>query len=335
MNGESLPKVSIIIPAYNVAPFIGETLDSVFAQTYKDFETIVINDGSPDTEEFERMLRPYLNRVKYLKQENRGASVARNAGIRTAQGELIAFLDADDIWLPSYLEEQVRFIRESGSDLVCADAVHFGGSVFDGRTYAETLMPDFPDTGKVTFLGLLNGEHHLITSGVVASRKSILEVGLFDESLRNAQDFDLWLRLARHGAQLSYQRRVLLRYRYHENSLSGDEINRNARELRVYDKIERSYNLSPPEQSAALSAIQKRRSLLEFELGKLYLMKADFARARDSFALAKAHHSTIKVSVAALLVRTVPNWFRAVYLHRTRASRQRPAMPANPSFRVK
>src|SRR5437763_483641 len=94
VHSELSPQVSIIIPAYNVAPYIAETLDSVFAQTYMNYEVIVVNDGSPDTEDFERALEPYLDRITYLKQENAGVSVARNAGLLAARGEFVAFLDA-------------------------------------------------------------------------------------------------------------------------------------------------------------------------------------------------------------------------------------------------
>src|ERR1700694_4599068 len=83
-----VPFVSIIIPAYKVAPFIGETLTTVFAQTFTDFEVIIVNDGSPDTEEFWRALQPCIDRICYLKQENRGASAARNTGLRAARGEM-------------------------------------------------------------------------------------------------------------------------------------------------------------------------------------------------------------------------------------------------------
>src|SRR5438132_9051132 len=100
-----MPIVSVIIPAYNVAPFIGETLTTVFAQSFNDYEVIVINDGSPDTEELERALQPFIDRINYIKQENRGASAARNAGLRAARGEFVAFLDADDLWLSNYLDE--------------------------------------------------------------------------------------------------------------------------------------------------------------------------------------------------------------------------------------
>ena len=129
----AVPQVSIIIPAYNVAPYIAETLDSVFAQTFTNYEVIVVNDGSPDTVDFERTIQPYLDRIVYLKQENRGASVARNTGLESARGEFVAFLDADDLWLPNYLEQQMKFIRERGCDLACADAVFFGN--FSGADF--------------------------------------------------------------------------------------------------------------------------------------------------------------------------------------------------------
>src|SRR5713226_4394344 len=90
------PLVSVIIPAFNSAQYISETLSSVFGQNFLDFEVIVINDGSQDSEELERVLQPYLNRITYLKQENRGPSSARNAGIYQARGQFIALLDADD-----------------------------------------------------------------------------------------------------------------------------------------------------------------------------------------------------------------------------------------------
>src|ERR671939_2007579 len=98
-----MPAVSVIIPAYNAAAHIGAALDSVFAQTFTDYEVIVVNDGSPDTPELERALDAYAGRLLYVRQENRGPSGARNAGIRRARGEYVALLDSDDLWLPAYL----------------------------------------------------------------------------------------------------------------------------------------------------------------------------------------------------------------------------------------
>lgn len=314
------PLVSIIVPAYNVAPFIGETLDSVFAQTFTDFEVIIVNDGSPDTEEFERALRPYQDRICYLKQDNSGASAARNTGLRAARGELIAFLDADDLWLPQYLEQQLKFMREYGCDLACADAMIFGVSADAGRSYMDSLMPSAPPQGQVTFLELVNAERSLITSGVVVRRDLTLEVGLFDETLRNAQDFDLWLRLARHGARLAYHRQVLLSYRSRPNSLSGDAINSHQRELRVFDKIEQSYDFTPAERAEVSAVIRNRRALLKYELGKLYLVPGDFMRARESFASAIRSKRSWKPRLALWFTRIAPRLFRTLYLRRTQSA---------------
>ena len=310
------PKVSIVIPAYKAASFIGETLKSVFAQTFTEYEVIIINDGSPDTEELERILDPYRERIHYLKQENRGAGAARNTGLQAARGEFIAFLDADDLWLPDYLAEQIKFIGGHNVDVVCADAILFNDSSVDRKTYLETLMSGRAEKGPVTFFGLVSAEQSLITSGIVARREPIFKVGLFDEALRNSQDFDLWLRLARHGARMAYQRRVLLRYRSHDESLSGNAFNIRRRELRVYDKIEQSYNLTPAERAEVLPAIRRRRAELEFELGKLYLANGEFVRARECFIRANTQWKSWKTQAAFQFSRTAPRLMQAIYLRR-------------------
>ena len=313
-----MPKVSIIIPAYNVAPYIGETLDSVFAQMFADYEVIVINDGSPDTEELDRVLDLFIKRINYIKQENRGASAARNTGLRAARGEFVAFLDADDLWLPSYLDEQIKFIHERNCDLVCADAEVFSDSSSEEETYMESLVQDTPAAGDVTFIGLLSAEQNLITSGVVVRRELVLEVGLFDEALRNAQDFDLWLRLARHSTRMAYQRRALLRYRSRNNSLSGDEVNVHRRELRVLEKVEREYDFSPTERAEVDSVIARRRSILEFELGKLYLAQGEFSQARESFGKANRLRRSLRTRMAVWSARVAPRLMQTLYLRRLR-----------------
>src|SRR5688572_7039612 len=120
-SSKTSPAVSVIVPAYNSSAYIAETLDSVFAQTFDSFEVIVINDGSPDTERLERELKPYSGKLRYIKQENRGAAAARNAGVRAARGELVAFLDADDTYLPNFLEKQVELLESNNADLVYSD----------------------------------------------------------------------------------------------------------------------------------------------------------------------------------------------------------------------
>ena len=306
------PTVSVVIPAYNVARYIGETLESVFAQTFANYEVIVVNDGSPDTEEFEQAIAPYLNRIRYLKQENLGASVARNTGLQAARGEFIAFLDADDLWLPAYLDQQMKFIRERGCDLACADARFFGDPSTEGRTYMDTLMPAAATVDDVTFLQLVNADRSLITSGVVARREPMMQVGLFDEALRNAQDFDLWLRLSLNGSRLSYQRKVLLKYRCRLDGLTGDAINSHRRELRVFDKIEQSYALPPAERDEVSLVIKNRRALLEFEMGKHHAARGDFKQARESFEESNRLRPASKKQIALWLTSFAPRVMQAI-----------------------
>src|SRR6185437_2705463 len=121
------PLVSVIVPAYNVAEFIGDALNSVLAQTFTDYEIIVVNDGSPDTEALEKALGPYMSRIVYIKQENRGVSAARNTAIKAARGSLLAFLDGDDTWLPNYFDVQVPGIQNDPTiDVLYPNVIMFG-----------------------------------------------------------------------------------------------------------------------------------------------------------------------------------------------------------------
>jgi GT2 family glycosyltransferase len=180
----------------------------------------------------------------------------------------------------------------------------------------EWLMETAPAAGHVTFLDLVSGERSLITSGVVARRKLIFEVGLFDEALRNAQDFDLWLRLARHGARLAYHRQSLLRYRGRCNSLTGDATNSVNRELRVLDKIEQSYKLTAAERAEVSPLIRDRRATLQFELGKLLLAQGKVERARAAFASASNLRRSWKMMAALWFSRLAPGRMQALYLRR-------------------
>ena len=116
--------VSVVIPAYESAGYIRRALDSVFAQTFSDFEVILVNDGSPDTDLLEQNLLPYGDRVHYIRQNNLGPSGARNAGILHAGGKYVAFLDSDDMWLPEHLANQTALLLSDPSlGLVYADSI--------------------------------------------------------------------------------------------------------------------------------------------------------------------------------------------------------------------
>lgn len=315
-QAETSPQVSIVIPAYKVAPYIADTLASVFEQTLTDYEVIVVNDGSPDTEEFEKAIALYRDRVRYLKQENQGASVARNSGIQAARGEFVAFLDADDLWLPNYLEMQMKFIRERQADLVCADALMFGDAETEGCSYMTLLMNEAVAVGDVNLLQLIDASRCLITSGIVARREPLLEIGLFDPALRTGQDFDMWLRLALKGARLSYRRQPLLKYRCRPDGLTGDTLNSHQRELRIFDKIETAYDLSSTNREKVLDVIRHRRALLQFELGKLYAARGDVDKAEKAFAESRRLRPGLKKSLANLLMRSAPRLMQSICARR-------------------
>jgi len=140
------PLVSVVIPAYQAAGRIRETLDSVFAQTYPNFEVVLVNDGSPDTEALEAAIRSYGERLIYIRQENRGPSGARNTAIRAARGKYIACLDSDDIYLPEHLARLVALLEENALDLVYCDSNFTRDGVHVGRAFERQ-----PQNPPVTF----------------------------------------------------------------------------------------------------------------------------------------------------------------------------------------
>ncbi len=192
------PVVSVIIPAYNAAKYISKALQSVLHQTFTNFEVIVINDGSPDSNEFDVVIQPFLQHIVYLKQQNRGPGSARNLGIKRALGQFVAFLDSDDDWFPDYLSEQMRLFEETPTlDMVYSNALLCS----IGGTSRKTFMDECPSKGPVTFDNLLVQDSQVITSGTVVRKQAIVEAGLFDETeaLIGSEDYDLWLRVAYRG----------------------------------------------------------------------------------------------------------------------------------------
>jgi glycosyltransferase involved in cell wall biosynthesis len=306
---KTTPAVSVVIPAYNVAAHIGEALASVFAQTFHDFEVIVVNDGSPDTAELERALAPYLSRVVYLRQENRGAAAARNTALRHARAPLIAFLDADDLWEPEYLAEQVRFLEEGGYDLAYADALCFGNTRYEGRHF----MGAGPSAGELTAEDLLSQREDVVTSGVLARREVIERAGLFDEGLRRAHDFDLWLRVARGGSRLAYQRRALVRYRVTEIGLSGDLVSQCERAVAVFEHISAKYELTAHERELLEKTFCRLRAVLALERGKALLHRGDCVGAAELLREANRVLASWKVRGALLGLRIAPHLLRRVY----------------------
>ncbi|MDE5112299.1 MAG: glycosyltransferase, partial [Trichodesmium sp. St7_bin2_1] len=183
------PRVSVIIPVYNCDYYISQAIESILAQTYQSYEIIVIDDGSTDNTR--KAIEPYMEKIHYVYQENQGVSAARNHGIDLAQGELIAFLDADDFFLPDKLTDQVR-IFDTQPNL---GIVHSGWRRVNQQ--GETIKNETPwdYVPKLNLEGWLRWKP-IGTMGTLMFRRDWLqEVGSFEVGLSQAEDVDLILRL--------------------------------------------------------------------------------------------------------------------------------------------
>lgn len=306
------PKVSIIIPTYNSSELISETLDSVLAQTYTDYEIILVNDGSPDGEKLEEVLKPYYEQIIYTKQKNKGAGAARNTAIENSRGEYLAFLDSDDIWFPEYLESQIKSIEKKSLDLIYADAYWFGGSAIDGKTFMQTC----PSEGKVNINSLLDLSCNVLTSATLVRKAAVLEAGMFEKEKVRAHDFVLWLKIAQKGFRLGYQKKILLKHRVHLESLSGDSIQRVQREINVFHRIRRLLNFDKNQEQIIKRQIERLKAEKEVERGKSFLLQEKFSLAIESFKKANKYRKSKKMQAVIYLLRFFPKAFLKVYQSR-------------------
>ena len=309
MDQAGSPLVSVIIPAYDVAEFIGDALNSVFAQTFSDFEVIVINDGSPDTAKLERVLGPYMSRIVYLKQENRGVSAARNTGIAAARGSLIAFLDGDDIWLANYLEVQVKRIQaDPAIDVLYPNVLMFGDASEDG----EEFMTICPSNGEVTFERLLLQECN-VSNCSIARKETLVRAGMFDESLRSVEDFDLWLRVIKAGGRIAYHRDVLARYRRRSGSLTADPIWLSEHILEVLRKVRQREDLTPSERATVENQYEHFHALLRLHEGKRAFFSGDTEAAITGLTEANRFFRNRKTAFTLMMLRVAPRLLLRAY----------------------
>jgi glycosyltransferase involved in cell wall biosynthesis len=188
------PLVSVIIPTYNRAEYVTQAVESVLNQTYSEIETIVVDDGSTDgTAE---VLSKYQDKISYMYQERSERSKARNEGFRHSKGDCIAFLDSDDVWLPTKIEKQVRVLNEQPDVGLVYTGVQFidtnGGPCAGGLCWDEPVR-------KVLYEDLMT--HNVITgslSSILVLRECLDRVGLFDESMITCEDLDLYRRIAKY-----------------------------------------------------------------------------------------------------------------------------------------
>jgi len=261
-----MPAVSVIIPAYGHAEYILQTLDSVFLQTFTDYEVIVINDGSPDNTG--EVLRPLVEegRIRYFEHANQGVASTRNFGISQAKGEFIALLDDDDLWLPDKLEWQVAAMGDPA-------LVAVGGE-------AEYLTPhgierERPITGNVEDLELKDffEGNPFNSPGQVMFRKSAFENGArFDPAIWGADDLDFWMELTQHGTVRKVSQ-LCLRYRIHDSNASRNHL---GMMLNIRKAIDKRLRTVPADQFEACRRAGYRWLYEGYATGLIWNVKACF-----------------------------------------------------------
>jgi len=272
------PLVSVVCPAYNCGLFIKPALESVFSQSYRPIEVIVVDDGSTDSTP--ELIKVYRE-VWYLRQANLGASAARNNGIRAARGEYVAFLDLDDLWTPEKLSDQVvalescpeagfgfsdmRLFSSSGDEELTMfqkyqlTAEYFGHEWMVERAVAKLVMMNF-----------------IPTSSVVARKTALTEAGGFDEQFRKSEDWDLWLRMALRQP-IIYSPKLLTLKRVHEVNTSRDSEGMNVASLQVLEKLKRDHQYLLDKLGVDIASVLRDSYR---NLGYFYLRQTALAEAR-------------------------------------------------------
>lgn len=310
-----MAKVSVIMPAYNVAPYIGAAIDSVFAQTFADWELVIADDGSTDNSA--NVARAYAAkdpRVKLVGNPNGGVSVARNHAIRESSGEFLAILDSDDLWEPTYLEKQFAIFDEHPE----VDIVTGNGWFLGGRRHGLPARP-WPDARPQPTLATILADEESIFIMTVMRRRVYDRIGGFNERLRSNEDYEYWLRAATHGFRFHRNDEPLGHYRRRDDSVSASDIRMLDGILVVYDGI-RPLLAGRPEELRVLEA-----QVARFEGERLTAMAKKALHSRDAGGAANhlsalyAHRGGVAVRLASLMAKWTPRLlFRAYRLRRDR-----------------
>lgn len=243
------PLVSVIIPAYNRARTLSEAIDSVLAQDYRHYELIVVDDGS--TDETPGILDRYQGAITVIRRENAGVSRARNRAIRASHGEMVAFLDSDDYWLPGKLSAQVAWFSENPDSLICqTDEVWIrrGRRVNPGERHKKRSGDIFIPSLDLCLIS---------PSAVMLRRRLLDQTGLFDPELPACEDYDLWLRVTcRHPVGL-IEKPLVVRRGGHADQLSAMPGLDRYR-IRAIQKVLASGLLTPDRRAAATAVLRQK-----------------------------------------------------------------------------
>ncbi|MGQ0793012.1 MAG: glycosyltransferase family 2 protein [Deltaproteobacteria bacterium] len=306
-----MPKISVVVPAYNSARYLAEAVESVIAQTFADWEATVVDDGSTDNTR--EVLAPYLDRINYIYQQNAGPGRARNTGIEASTGKYIAFMDADDVWTADKLQIQSDFL-DANPDVHFIFANDFvvsqdGGLLYTGHPKWECIyeIPQVSLGGtnkKFThsiFAALIR--HSFIpTSTVVVRRECLDDAGYFDEGILNGQDLELWWRLSRRY-NAGFTDLHLSKYRVHSSNFSADSERKFTNALRLM----RTLAAYPDIDAETAALINRRFARTHFEFGYFYFARDNMPSAREQFLLSLRYRPASPKTLALLAGSCLPS----------------------------
>ncbi len=278
-----MPIVSVVIPTYNAISYLPKTLESVLNQTFTDFEVIIIDDGSSDnTQEWiSNLVDP---RIKTIRQTNQGVAVARNTGIAVALGDYIAFLDSDDLWKPTKLEQQVQCL-EANPDV---GLVNTWIENIDEQGNSLAIVPAPEAEGKVW--SQIIEENVILCGSVPMIRRLCFEsIGKFDPNLLSAEDWDMWIRLAANYA-FALIREPLVSYRQHLQSKSNNLEKHLLYRLKTIDKTFQS--VAPELQHLKERAVGRAHLAIAWKL----LLQKDYKTANIYRQQALTHFPELRHS---------------------------------------
>lgn len=312
-----MPAVSVIMPAYNVEPYVGEALRSALAQTFTDLEVIVVDDGSTDgTSDVVADIAAADTRVRLVRQPNRGLAGARNTGLRMGRGELFALLDSDDLWEPGFLDAQIAILRARPEvDIVTGNGWELGGARDGG------FARPYPDPRPQPDLASILGDEFAVFIMSVFRRRVYEVVGCFDETLRTNEDYDFWLRAAVSGCRFARNDQPLGHYRVRSDSLSANEMRMLRGILVVYRKI-RPLVAGHARELAILDAqIDRFHTEWLAAEARQALETSDFRAAREHLGRLHARRGGAAIVMARVLARIAPRMLARMYgIRRARAA---------------
>ena len=309
-----MPVVSVLMPAYNVEPYLAESIESVLAQTFGDWELLIVDDGSTDgSGALADAHASRDRRIRVVHQANAGLSAARNTGIRHARGTYLALLDSDDVWAPEFLAAQLDVFRARPVAIVTGNAYERGG-LRDGQPSRP-----HPDTRPDPSLATILADTEAVFIFSVFHRDVVEAVGSFDERMRSNEDYDYWLRAAVAGFTFARNDRPLGYYRRRTDSLSASDVRMLRGILQVYRKLRPAV----AGRAAELAILDRQVDRFETELiaaeARAAIESGDHATAAARLAALQSRRPAMAVACAALLARWAPGLLSSVY--RARRSR--------------